>query len=460
GSSQTKPFNSVSYLEGISNYLGTNVNVLYDVDTPPLSEVFERSEFVTEPNGGPGMKAEYFANDQLQGSPVLSRTDTRVQFNWGSGSFMDGQPTDHYSVRWQGYFVPKATGDYKFYSSADDGVRLYLDDQLVIDDWQPHSETLDTFGKRLEAGHAYKIRFEYFESVGSAVVGFGVARAEDYVGRTTKPLAQKADVAIVCVGFDPATEGEGFDRTFSLPGGQDELIRQISSVNKNTIVVITSGGNVDMTKWIDNVAAVVEAWYPGQEGGSALAQLVFGDYSPSGKLPASFEKRWEDSPTFHSYYPQGSEKSVKYSEGVFLGYRHFDRSTVKPMFPFGFGLSYTTFSYTNLQVSPASGDLRQPISVSFDVTNTGRRAGAEVAEVYVGDSHASVPRPVKELKGFAKVMLKPGEKKRVTVTLDRRAFSFYDVNKHDWNAEPGSFSILVGGSSDNVPLKGTFTLGR
>jgi len=388
----------------------------------------------------------------------MSRTDNRVEFNWGSGSFMQGQPSDHYSVRWQGYFIPKTTGDYKFYSSADDGVRFYLDDQLAIDDWQPHSETLDSFGKRLEAGHPYKIRFEYFESVGSAVVGFGVARAEDYVGRATKPLAQKADVAIVCVGFDPTTEGEGFDRTFSLPGGQDELIRQISGVNKNTIVVITSGGNVDMTKWIDNVAAVVEAWYPGQEGGNALAQLVFGDYSPSGKLPVSFEKRWEDNATFQSYYPQASEKSVKYTEGVFLGYRHFDKSNVKPMFPFGFGLSYTTFEYNNLQISPATANLQAPITVSFDVTNTGKRTGDEIAEVYVGDSRASVARPVRGRQACAQVALMPGEKERVTARLDRRAFSYYDVPGHDWRAEPGNFAILVGGSSDNLPLKGTFSL--
>src|SRR5581483_3129078 len=134
---------------------------------------------------------EYFANDLLQGKPVMTRTDPHVEFNWGSGSFAPNQPKDHFSVRWQGYFVPKNTGDYKFYSSADDGVRLYLDDQLVIDDWQSHAETLDTYGKRLEAGHPYKIRFDYFESVGSAVVGFGVTRAEDYVGRETKPLAAK-----------------------------------------------------------------------------------------------------------------------------------------------------------------------------------------------------------------------------------------------------------------------------
>ncbi|MDP9160312.1 MAG: glycoside hydrolase family 3 C-terminal domain-containing protein [Acidobacteriota bacterium] len=458
GSSQTKPFNSVSYLEGISNYLGTRVKVLYATDVPPLEEVFANSEFVTGLNGESGLKGEYFNNQDLQGTPVLVRTDKHIQFNWGEGSFSAGQPVDHFSVRWTGYFLPKKTGDYKFFSSADDGVRLYIDDERVIDDWQPHAETLDAYARRLEADHPYKIRFEYFESVGGAVAGFGVVGAEASVGRETTALAAKADVVIVCVGFDPATETEGSDRTFTLPGGQDELIRKITEANKNTIVVLTAGGNVDMTQWIGNVRGLTDAWYPGQEGGTALAQILFGEYSPSGKLPASFERRWEDNPTHDSYYPLKGEKRVKYSEGVFVGYRHFDRSTTKPMFAFGYGLSYTTFGYSNLSVTPGSGNLNQLAKVSFDVMNTGDREGAEIVELYVGDSHASIPRPVKELKGFAKVNLKPGETKRVTLPLNRRAFSFYDVKKKDWNAELGDFPILVGGSSDNIQLRGNFTL--
>jgi beta-glucosidase len=177
-------------------------------------------------------------------------------------------------------------------------------------------------------------------------------------------------------------------------------------------------------------------------------------------LPASFERRWEDSASFGSYYPKKGDKRVEYKEGVFLGYRHFDRAQVKPLFPFGYGLSYTTFQYSDLEVKPLSADLSAPITVSCNVKNTGSREGAEVAEVYVGDSHGSVPRPVKELKGFAKVHLRPGETKRVTVSLDRRAFSFYDVEKHNWKAEPGKFSILVGSSSEKIELQGEFRLSR
>jgi len=458
GSAQTKPFASVSFMEGISNYLGAAGKVLYAEDAPDLADVFQRVEFVTGPGGESGLKGEYFNNEQLTGDPALVRTDKTVAFKWGDDSYISGGPVDHFSIRWTGYFIPKTTDDYKFYTSADDGVRLYIDGEPVIDDWKRHAETLDSFGKRLEAGKPYQIKLEYFEATGGATASFGVAAASESIGKETKALAAKADVVIVCVGFDPATESEGFDRTFRLPAGQDELIRQISSVNKNTIVVITSGGAVDMTRWVDQVPGIIEAWYPGQEGGTALAQILFGEYSPSGKLPASFERQWEDNPTFKTYYTKPGELQVDYSEGVFVGYRHYDRATVKPLFPFGYGLSYTTFAYSNLKVSPGAGNLNQPVTVTFDLKNTGKREAAEVAQVYVGDTHASVPRPVKELKGFARVQLKPGESRRVSVTLDRRAFSFYDVKKKDWSAESGQFGILVGSSSQKIELQGAFNL--
>ena len=213
-----------------------------------------------------------------------------------------------------------------------------------------------------------------------------------------------------------------------------------------------------MTQWIDRIPGVIEVWYPGQEGGTALAQILFGQYSPSGKLPASFERQWEDNATFHSYYPKPGEKQVEYSEGVFLGYRHFDRGGVKPLFPFGYGLSYTTFAYHNLKVSPDTGNLNEPVTVSFDLENTGHYEGAEVAQVYVSDNHARVPRPVKELKGFVRIELKPSESSHVSVALDRRAFSYYDTLKKNWSADPGSFGILVGSSSDTIELQGTFVL--
>jgi beta-glucosidase len=185
--------------------------------------------------------------------------------------------------------------------------------------------------------------------------------------------------------------------------------------------------------------------------------LLFGDYSPSGKLPISIEKRWEDNAVHDSYYPKDEEKKVDYKEGIFLGYRHFDKTGIKPLFPFGFGLSYTTFALKNLSVSPGTVSGDQPVTVSFDVTNTGNRAGADVAEVYVGETNPPLPRPVKELKGFSKVVLNPGETRHVSVELDRRAFAYYNTPKHEWTADAGEFKVFVGDSAEQIELNGRLT---
>jgi beta-glucosidase len=233
----------------------------------------------------------------------------------------------------------------------------------------------------------------------------------------------------------------------------------MTAANKNTIVVKTSGGSVDMNAWLDRVPALVQAWYPGQEGGTALAEILFGDANPSGRLPVTFERRWEDNPVHDSYYPEAGTKRVVYKEGLFVGYRGYEHNRTKPLFPFGFGLSYTTFSYSNLSIKPVSNPESGPrYEVSFDVKNTGKREGADVAQVYIGASQAKVPRPAKELKGFAKVNLRPGEVRKVSVILDSRALSYYDVNAKQWRAEPGDFPVLVGRSSEQIELRGKLTL--
>jgi beta-glucosidase len=264
---------------------------------------------------------------------------------------------------------------------------------------------------------------------------------------------------VVAAGFDTESEAESADRTFRLPLGQDELIQEMAAANKNTIVVMTSGGSVDMNAWLNRVPALVQAWYPGQEGGTALAEILFGDVNPSGRLPVTFERRWEDNPVYDSYYPEPGTKRVVYREGVFVGYRGYERIGTKPLFPFGFGLSYTTFSYSNLSIKSLSHTESVPrYEVSFEVKNTGTREGADVTQVYVGDTQTKVPRPAKELKGFVKVNLQPGETRRVSVVLDGRALSYYDVNAKQWRAEPGEFNVFVGRSSGQVELRGKLTL--
>jgi beta-glucosidase len=421
GSARARPFSAVSYLEGMAGYLKNTATAYYEQGIPLLAEMADATQFTTDEDGKePGLRAELFNNPTLSGEPVVRRTDKHVNF----GRFLgDGVREDGASARWTGYFTPSSPGEHVIFvqaSGEEGGSRLYVGDKLVIDNWN-HAYTRLAQVRMYFSGGAHKIRFEYFVhgSWSGPSVKVGIIRPDLAVTPAAKTLAARADAVVVAVGFDPSSESEGSDRTFELPPAQDELIQQLAAVNKNIIVVVTSGGGVDMTRWLDHVPALFEAWYPGQEGGTALAQLVFGDYSPSGKLPVSFERRWA--------------------------------------FPFGFGLSYTTFAYKNLSVTPSRASGEELVNVSFDVSNTGNRAGAEVAEVYVGEPHPAVPRPVKELKGFAKVQLNPGETRHVSVALDRRAFAYYNVKNHDWTVDAGDFSVYVGSSSARVELTSKIT---
>jgi beta-glucosidase len=341
------------------------------------------------------------------------------------------------------------------------GVRLYLDEHLIVDDWQRHTALVNDVTLNLTPG-PHKVRLEAYrtDSWNSPHLRLGIVAATSLVNSEARAIASSADAVLVAAGFDRYSESEGSDRSFQLPTGQDELIEAMLAANKNVIVVVNAGGAVDMSAWLNRTPALLQAWYPGQEGGTALAQLLFGDFSPSGKLPVSFDRRLEDNPTYPNYYPNDGDKRVKYNEGIFVGYRYHDKTGVKPLFPFGFGLSYTTFKFADLAITPSSTTGDQPVTVSFNVTNTGNREGAEVAELYVSDHHANVPRPVKELKGFAKVNLKPGETQKISITLDRRALSYYDSEARQWKASPGEFEVMVGTSAAEIVLHGALTLTR
>jgi beta-glucosidase len=271
--------------------------------------------------------------------------------------------------------------------------------------------------------------------------------------------AAKADAAVVVVGNAPSIESEGFDRkTMSLPAGQDELIQAVVKANKNTIVVINAGSPVSMDQWIDQVPAVLVMWYGGQEGGHAIASVLFGDFTPSGKLPVTFPRKLEDTPAY-GHYP-GENLHTEYAEGIYVGYRHFDRANIEPLFPFGHGLSYTKFDYGDLKITPDKAASGRPVRVSLTVRNSGPRAGAEVVQLYLHDLKSSLDRPPQELKGFRRVMLTAGQSEAVTFTIDQRAMSFYNPARHAWVAEPGGFEVLVGSSSRDIRLKGNFELGK
>ena len=455
GSAEAKPFTPVSYLEGIANYLGDSAKVYYSRGIPTLDDISKQMEFTTQATGGKkGLKTEIFLNPDLSGTPAIVRYDKHVNYEPPRGGEETASST--ISVRWTGFFTPSVPGQYLAFVQGpgeNGGYRLYIDKKVILDNWKQWYAFVGEAPVTLTAG-PHQIELDYYATNGwgKATANLGIVRPETLVTAEAKSLAARADAVIVAPGFDTDSEGESSDRTFRLPPGQDELVNQIAAVNKKTIVVMTSGGGVDMTAWVDRVPALLEAWYPGQDGGAALAQLLFGDFNPSGRLPISIERRWEDNATHDSYYPKDGGTKVEYTEGAFVGYRHFDKSTVKPLFPFGYGLSYTSFAYKNLTISPPSSD--QQVSVAFDVTNTGTRGGADIAEVFVGDQHAPVPRPVKELKGFARVNLNPGETRNVTIKLDQRAFSYYDVKSHGWTVAPGDFDIFVARSATDIELSG------
>jgi len=272
--------------------------------------------------------------------------------------------------------------------------------------------------------------------------------------------ARAADVVIYIGGLnhDKGFDCEGADRRdLQLPYGQDALIQQIVAANPKTVVVL-EGTMVTMDAWLDQVPAVVQAWYPGMEGGNALAAVLFGDVNPSGKLPCTFPRRLLDSPAHALGAYPGTNGTVTYTEGLLVGYRWFDTKHIEPLFPFGYGLSYTQFKYTNLQLVSGTNAQQPVVTAQFDLTNTGARDGAEVAELYVHQDHPRLLRPEQELKGFQKVFLKAGETKTVSVPLDLAAFAFYDDGQQHWVAESDDFKIRVGGSSRDLPLTASYHL--
>jgi beta-glucosidase len=473
GSAGVRPFSLVSDLEGIQKLVGPNVTVFYDRGLPTVTELARATSFQTEAEAGKrGVKLETFDNADLSGSPSSTREVPNINTAGTSWEmFMDDPATalalfssgarSSKSHRYTGYYRAASDGPYEIVLEGPGeggGNRVFLDDKLIIDDWklvrafQPHLTVT------LSAGPHKIVVEDYQNGPVGGKLRFAIADQRALVSTKARALAAKADVVLIASGFDNGSESEGGDRTFDLPIGQDELIREISAANPKTIVAVTSGGNVDSSGWIDHIPACLEAWYGGEQGGTALAEVLFGAVNPSGHLPATFERRAEDNPSFANYYPEGDTRRVLYKEGVFVGYRGYEHNGTKPLFPFGYGLSYTTFKYSNLKVAPEAGAAGVHYTVSFDVSNTGKREGATVAQIYVSDTHASVPRPPKELKGFKRVALKPGETQRVTVPLDGRSFAYYDVSTKGWRIAPGSFGILVGDSSDNITLKNAVTL--
>ncbi|MHB1460808.1 MAG: glycoside hydrolase family 3 C-terminal domain-containing protein [Armatimonadota bacterium] len=437
GSGYTSPFRAVSIFDGIKAVVSNSSTVSYASASLPIGTAV----------------MEVFDNKLLEGKPVYTAKTEAIDYHWTNGNGPGLSKGDNFSVRWTFTAHPKKTGVYEVSTNSDDGARVFVNGKKVIDNWTDHATTRDIGSARLEAKDNL-IVVEYYQGAGESVMQFGwrpfVTADEQLAG-----LA-KMDAVVYCAGLNDQMEGEGHDHAYGLPAAQLMEIQKIAKINPNIVVVINSGCAMSWDGWLDKVPAVLQAWYPGQEVGRAVADILFGEVNPSGKLPVSFEKRQQDNPSY-PYYSINKKQTTPYTEGIFMGYRGYDKKNITPMFPFGYGLSYTSFKLSNIKITLQGIRSARKVLVSCKLTNTGKRAGAEVVQLYVGDPKCSVPRPIRELKGFEKMQLEPGKSTQVSFTLSPRDLSFYDVKSHSWVAEPGLFNVYVGNSSRNLPLRGSFT---
>lgn len=482
GTAWSPPSRYVTTLQGLQLLNTDSSNVTY---IPALSLNPAASSW-TQPDGGEGLKADYFANTELSGSPAVSRIEPGVKIDFttrtnttdkGTTSLAD-VPTGvgAASVRFTGLITPTVTGPHVLKVRASGPFRLFVDDKLVLEsDGAPLSSdvvnTISRFGRTgvLEAGTAHQVRLEYRHVTGRFMPALGGIQGLQMSWASLGAPAELAnyDAVVIAAGVNQEYEGEAHDRHFALPEFQGEMISNVGKVNPKTVVVMHGGGPSEMASWIDHAGAALMAWYPGQYGGQALAETIYGKVNPSAKLPVTIGRLEKDYPSYASYsriedfQPAGSfstaatstaKARMVYDDGVFMGYRGFEKNHVKPLFAFGFGMSYTSYSYGDLQLSTPAMGANNTVEASFTLTNTGSMAGFEVAQLYVSPARPSTPRPAKELKGFVKVYLNPGESKRVTIPLDARSLAYYVPNKASWVVDAGSYAIRVGPSSDKLPL--------
>ena len=468
GSSEAQAFEPVSILTGIGNLAGPDVHVLYARGLPEMNDVFKGTHWQG------GVTVATYPSKDFTGTPETAASNRIADYKdewWGPE---DKTPR---SIRYTGTYKAEKAGKYLVLAAASgsDSFTVRIDGKPLKSPRHAEGVAPLFWTVDLSAGQSISVVADYLPGFAGVRLGLGIAYQPDLVSEEARHIASIADVVVVAAGFNPSTESEGLDRTFELPWGQDALIEAVAKANPHTIVALTGGGGMDTRPWLEHVPALLHVWYPGQEGGTAIAQLLFGKHNPEGKLPVSFDRSWEDNPSYKDYYPTpGADTAlhvtetdgktedyviphVKYDDKLMVGYRYWTTAGKHPLYPFGFGLSYTTFSFANLQ-TPATAQSGSTVTVGFDVTNTGSVEGAEVAELYVSDPSTKASRPERELKGFEKVRLAPGETKHVTLTLDARAFSYWDDAAKKWTIDPGKFVIRVGDSCENTPLTAELTL--
>jgi beta-glucosidase len=461
GSPKVAPLYTVSPLQAVTKEAATrHVSVSY-AGAPPVNMGPDAipSYALTPPNATPGqhgLLAQYFNNADWQGTPVVTRVEPYVDRNALPPTGVDSAQT--YSVRWTGTLTPRTTGPYTLSLTTYHKGTLYLNGTQLLTGSGSFPASTVTRTVTLTAGTPYAIRVDYAASgMGLAEIGWQPpAGADNPLIDNAVRKAKAADVAVVFAGDETS---EGVDRpNLELPGFQDQLIEAVARANPRTIVVLNTGDPVLMP-WLSQVAGVVEAWYPGEEDGNAIAPVLFGQVNPSGKLPITFPASETAVPANTPQQYPGTGGTAVYSEGLDVGYRYDDAERITPLFPFGFGLSYTSFAFSNLRISGPDGGNHPPFRITAEVTNTGRRAGAEVAQVYVGYPSAA-GEPPRQLRGFQRVSLRPGQHAVVHFTLNASDLAYWDTAAQGWAVAPGTYQVYVGDSSALVglPLRGSFTL--
>lgn len=434
----------ISPLKGIVNKVGDNIevqHVRWKTATRNLN-ILEGEYLRNDQNDEKGLFAEYYDDKFLEGTPQ-TRTDEVVNFD------PVNQPPDaysnyrHKSMRWTGYIAPNITGVYKIGVNSDDGIRLWLNDELVVDDWNNRGATTDQVDLEMEAGKKYKIKLEYFDNGGDAICQllWKVPGESGDLYQEDKQAAASSDYVIAVMGINKSIEKEGKDRTdLGLPIDQVNYLKEIYSINKNVIVVLVAGSSLAIN-WIDaTVPAIVEAWYPGESGGTAIADVLFGDYNPGGRLPFTFYKSEDDLPAMNDY-EIASGRTYMYFEG-------------EPLYPFGYGLSYTSFEYSNMSIDKSDAN----VIVSMTLENTGKYRGDEVVQLYVNDVKSSVKRPIKQLLGFKRTSLDVGESKTIKFEIPMDKLMFWDEAFKGWHFEEGKFEFMIGASSSDIRLTKTCKL--
>jgi beta-glucosidase len=437
----------VPIFDGIRQRAGSRVDVRHVPGPGRTTRDVVRipADSLTSVAGGsraPGLTGEYFDNIRLEGQPRLVRTDRQVDFSWTLNPPGVGIPLDWYSVRWTGSLRVPPDGVRRIGLQADDGYRLYLDGRLVVDNWRKQSHGTTLADVSLAPGSSHDVRLEYFETTGNARVRlvWDAGIADDARAKIDEAvaLARRSDVAVVVGGIE---EGEFRDRAFlGLPGHQETLIQEVAATGTPVVVVLVGGSAITMSRWIDRVDAVIDAWYPGEEGGRGVADVLFGDCNPAGRLPITFPMAEGQLPLGYNHKPTGR------------GDDYLDL-TGQPLFPFGFGLSYTSFEYSALRIEPGAIAPSGTATVRCRVKNTGDREGDEVVQLYVRDLVASLARPVMELKGFRRLRLRPGEEAEVGFDLGPTDLRMLD-DTLQWTVEPGTFRVMVGSSSRDIRLRG------